>query len=763
VSYTCRVCLLFFALLAPACVWGQPPIGQWREHLPYNTGIRVCEADNKIYCATSQSLMMVDLEDNSIHKLSKTTGLSETGITALKKNPATGRIIIGYSNSNIDLLQNNRITNLNDIKRKNISGDKNIYNIYTRNNLAYICCGFGVVVMDEDRRETRETWIIGNNGDFVKVNGLADDGQFFYAATAEGLKKAPLNSNALADYRNWTTISGLNGLPGGPVADVQQLAGKILALRNDSIYAQQGGNWSFFYKGTGIANINVSDGRLLVCEQGTPPKVTVLTASGQVEVTLAQNNLPEAPRQALRLGGSTWVADFFKGLYKVDNNSFTLYTPNAPPGGASGELLFANGAVWAAAGTVNDAWNYTFNRNGFYSLNNNFWTTYWRFTLPATDTLLDFITLAAANNGSIYAGSFGGGLLEMKENNAVTVYKQNSSLQAAIGDPTSYRVSGLAVDADDNLWVANYGAPNLLHVKKAAGGWRGFSIPFFLNDNAVAQVLVDDANQKWVVSPKSNGLICYNHGASIDNIADDRWKIYKTGRGNGNLPDNDVFCVAKDKDGILWVGTARGIALIPCVSEVFTNAGCEAVLPIVQQDRFAGFLFQNEIVQTIAVDGANRKWVGTKNGVWLISADGDKIIYRFSEDNSALLSNDVKKIAINPQTGEVFFATFKGICSFRSTATEGGETHENVLVFPNPVPPGYNGTIAIKGLAANSIVKITELDGRLVYQTKALGGQAVWNGRNYKGQTVSSGAYLVLVTSETSNEKVAAKIFFISR
>jgi hypothetical protein len=183
----------------------------------------------------------------------------------------------------------------------------------------------------------------------------------------------------------------------------------------------------------------------------------------------------------------------------------------------------------------------------------------------------------------------------------------------------------------------------------------------------------------------------------------------------------------------------------------------------VQQDRFAGFLFQNETVQCIAVDGANRKWVGTKNGVWLISPGGEKVIHRFSEDNSPLLSNDVKKIAIHPQTGEVFFATFKGICSFRGSATEATEKHGDVLVFPNPVPPGFNGTIAIRGLADQSIVKITELDGRLVYQTKALGGQAIWNGNNYRGQKISSGAYLVLVTSENNNDKVAAKIFFISK
>ena len=155
--------------------------------------------------------------------------------------------------------------------------------------------------------------------------------------------------------------------------------------------------------------------------------------------------------------------------------------------------------------------------------------------------------------------------------------------------------------------------------------------------------------------------------------------------------------------------------------------------------------------------------MATKNGAWLISAEGDKVIYRFTEENSPLLSNDVKGIAIDGKTGEIFFATSNGICSFRSTATQGGETNNNVLVFPNPVPPGYGGTIAIRGLVDNAIVKITEMDGRLVYQTRALGGQAVWDGKDYKGRKISSGLYLVLVSDDGRKENLATKIIFINK
>jgi hypothetical protein len=194
---------------------------------------------------------------------------------------------------------------------------------------------------------------------------------------------------------------------------------------------------------------------------------------------------------------------------------------------------------------------------------------------------------------------------------------------------------------------------------------------------------------------------------------------------------------------------------------VFTAFGCEVFQPIVQQDNFAGRLFENEDVKAIAVDGGNRKWVGTRNGVWLLSPDGDKVLLRFTAENSPLLSNEISRIAINPQTGEVFFSTFNGICSYRGTATEVSEKNESLLVFPNPVPSSYNGQIGIKGVPANATVKITELNGRLVFQTRAAGGQAVWNGKDYTGRRPSTGVYLILVTDDTGIEKKAGKIVFV--
>ena len=743
-------------------------IGMWKEYLPYNSAIDLAAGDNKIYCATPYSLFTVDLADHSIERLSRMTGLAETGISAICYNEGNRKLFIAYANSNIDIIYRNDIFNIPDIKRESIVGDKSIYNIYSLADNYYLSTGLGVIVVDGNRYEIKDSWIIGNNGDNVRVNGLTSDANFFYAATDEGLKRIPVNNANPSSYLNWQLLSGANGLSAGSCADVIDASNKVIVLKNDSLFALNGNSWNLFYAdGNQITAINSSGGKIAVCHRlaGPVSKVVILNADGSVSKIIQQNGVTPFPRKAVLYSGSYWIADQFNALSKFSSGSTAdeVYSPNSPESIASGEMLEYNDVFYASAGEVNDSWNYQYNGNGIYRYKNGEWKNFNRFHYPVLDSMLDFITVAVdTRDESVWAGSFGGGLLHIKTDETFEIFKQNSPLMPHPLDPSSYRVAGLLFDRESNLWISNFGSLQPLLVRKADNTWKSFSLPFTLVENALAQIVTDDANQLWIISPLGNGLICYDHGNSIDDINDDHWKIYRSGAGNGNLPSNNVLCIAKDKSGFIWVGTDDGIGVIQCAQDVF-NTGCEAILPIVQQGNFGGYLFKGENVSSIAVDGADRKWVATRNGVWLISADGEKVIERFTEDNSPLLSNEVRKIAVNKKTGEVYFATAKGICSFRGSATEGEEGSSNVLVFPNPVPPNFGGTIGIRGLAENSIVKITELDGRLVYQTRALGGQAVWDGKDYKGKKISTGVYLVLVSNDDKTEKIATKIVFISK
>jgi len=313
------------------------------------------------------------------------------------------------------------------------------------------------------------------------------------------------------------------------------------------------------------------------------------------------------------------------------------------------------------------------------------------------------------------------------------------------------------------MWISNSGASENLVARSSDGSIIKFKVPYNLPSNEVGNLLIDDIGQKWIIAPGGKGLICFNSGPDLQNKSDDQWKQYTTGIGNGNLPVNEVLSIAKDKNNFIWIGTISGIAIIQCPELVFTNQGCEALLPVVQQGNFNGYLFFGERVQAITVDAADRKWIGTTNGIWLISADGEKTILRFTVDNSPLPDNDIRYITIDPKTGEVYIASSKGLCSYRGTATETPTGSGNILVFPNPVPPGYTGTIGISGVPLNSIVKITELNGRLVYQGKSNGNTFTWNGLDSRGQRISTGVYLVLMSDQQRKESLATKIIFISK
>ena len=744
-----------------------PPIGQWRDHLPYHAAIDVAAGDNKIFCATPYSVFIIDLQENSVTRMSRINGLHETGVSVIDYDEVNDKLFIGYKTSNIDIIYRNDVFNVPDIKLDNIVGDKTIYNVYSFGKNFYLSTGLGVIVIDGDKYEVKDSWFIGNNGMQLKTNSFTTDNSFYYAATDDGLKRAALNVVDPANYLNWQNLSGANGLSAGKVSEVINVSGKIYVSKNDSVFVLNGNIWSLFFTEPtwSIKSINSSSGKIIVCQtKGGTGKVTSLNVDGTIAGTILQPALVVQPMKGIAEGNNYWIADSIGGLTKFMSTNFESYNLNSPQSIATGEIVFVNNSFYAAAGNVNANWQKQNNKNGLYKFSEGVWTNYNSKQFPQLDSLPDMISVAIDPvDGSVWAGSYGGGLLHIKAGNTFEIFKQNSSIGQATFDAGSYRVCGLAFDNEKNLWVANYGAAQNIVVRKADGSWKTLAPPFAMNENAVSQIVIDDENQKWIVSPKGNGLIVLNDNNTIDNAADDKWKLYRAGTGIGNLPTNNVLSIAKDKNGFIWVGTDDGIGVIQCPQNVFSSQGCDAVLPVVTQGGFNQYLFKGEEVRSIAVDGADRKWVATKNGAFLISAEGEKVPYRFTETNSPLLSNDVRKIAIDGRTGEVFFATANGICSFRSTATEGGETNGNVLVFPNPVRPGYSGTIAIRGLVNNATVKITELNGRLVYQTRALGGQAVWDGKDYKGRRILSGVYLVLVSDDGRNENLATKIVFISK
>jgi len=756
------ICLAFVLILS---LWGkaQPgPLGSWREHLPYSSAIDLATIGSRILVATPYALFAYDPGTQEIERWSRVNGLAETGIRAIEAGADGSSLLIAYTNNNLDLLTENSILNIPDIRR-DAPGQQSLVNeIYPRGSNFYLSTGLGILVLDAQARVIRDTWRLGPGGTEVAVYALTATSTHWLAATAGGLLRAPLSGVNLADYRSWETLSGNNGLPAGACTSVALLNGQSLALSGNTVYQQQQGQWNLFYQSTtAIEFIQVSSNLLTIGERAATGEVsiTTLNAAGTTVSRLQHPVWLRAPRHMIWQGTNAWIADSLQGLLYYENGNFSGITPNSPLAVATGQLLYTPSGFFTATGGITPAAEPA-GRPGSYSrLVAGEWSNQTISSLPALDSLPDIQALAWDKvTNTLYAGSYGGGMVAVDGNNRATVYKQGY-LEPDRLNPAQYKVASMALDQDQDIWISNTGAGNPLALQQKNGQWYHFQPPFVLSGNSFGNIVIDNNNFKWIIPLTDPGLICYNSGASATTASDDQWVWLRA--GTGGLPDDKVYCVAADRQGFVWIGTANGIGLLTCTADLFTARSCAVVRPVVAAGSTGAYLFQGERVQCIAVDGADRKWVGTTNGAWLLNATADTVINRFTSANSSLPANDVKNISIDPQTGEVFFQTARGIASYRGTATEGGRSNSQVLVFPNPVPHGYSGQIAIRGLVENAFVKITELNGRLLYQTRALGGQAVWNGRDARGRAVATGVYLVLVTDNNGKESVATRIVVV--
>ena len=253
-----------------------------------------------------------------------------------------------------------------------------------------------------------------------------------------------------------------------------------------------------------------------------------------------------------------------------------------------------------------------------------------------------------------------------------------------------------------------------------------------------------------------------------ERTTDDKTRLLQDFVNQDNTPylPDQFFCLCEDLEGMVWVGTSAGLFVIEDVTKVFDKDFYFTQIKINRNDGsgLADYLFNDVSISCIAIDAANRKWIGTQaNGAYLISADGQEMLHHFTTEDSPLLSNNVQSIAVHPGTGEVAFGTDKGICTFISDATTPEEELEksNVVVFPNPVTPDYNGPIAIRGLVEDSEVKIISTGGQLVWNGTSSGGTCTWNGVANNGKPVASGIYHVVANTPEGGKAIMTRIVIV--
>ena len=743
-------------------------IGSWRDHLPYLRGKKVAVARDRIYCSSDEGFFAYRPGDQDVQRLSRLNGLNDFQIQDIAYSKSNKVLVIVYANTNIDLLYDNgSVFNMSDIKRKNIPGNKTVRSVTIDGDFAYLACGFGIVVINLPRREIKDTYILAT-GTSPDVLAVTSDDNHIYAACNNGVYRAALNDPFLSNPTGWTRI--LADSTGGGTFNQIVLFRNLLIVNYrknnaDTLLAWNGG-W-----GAGLPNDLKNISNLQSLEKANN-QLTV-TEYTRFSVYDLQFNLVRRVDENLIApayfadgmpddDGNSWIADRERGLVHIPSgsNSWEKIFPQGPYSSRIAAMQVMNGTLWAMHGPRSRNWLNAYRYDGFSRFDGASWKTFDGYT--AQNPLFfgyNFfdnmsLTVDPSDKEHLFIGSSGSGLLEFRNDQVVAHYDtSNSTILAQVGNPTQYKVHGVSYDREGNVWVSNAGTAAVIQVFKSNRTWKRFFFPGAVNSTAITgDMIIDDFGSIWVSTFQNlggkEGVLVFNPNNTIDNTADDRFEIV-------DFALNRVRCLAKDQDGTIWAGTEAGVY-------VFYPPSTLPQQILIKQNNTFQYLLSSEIVTAIAVDGANRKWVGTENGgLFLFSPDGQEQVLHLTTANSPLFSDNITALAIDGKSGEVYIGTDKGLLSYRSDAITADEEVVgcgNILVYPNPVRSEYTGPVAIQGLIPNGTVRITDIHGGLVFQTTALGTQAVWNGTDNSGKRVPTGVYVVYSTDEAGEFSCVTKV-----
>ncbi|MBJ59497.1 MAG: hypothetical protein CMP64_02800 [Flavobacteriales bacterium] len=752
-------------LIGLSCYGQSKEIGGWRDYLPYNNAIGVAKMDGKIYVATDNSLFYLNEEDQSINRLSKINGLSDVGISVMAKDPNSNTIIVAYNSTKIDIVEKNNIHSILDLERENIVGGKTINNISFYNNNVYLSCSFGILELNVDNKEVANTYYLSVNGG-LGVNDLCVLNDSIYAATDSGLLAASLNDNLL-DYQSWRYI-------------VDNISIRTLEVAYERIYfVLNSSNEVYCYSKAGMDVVATIEELNFI--KADSDKLFIGAQSKLIEVgpndsldLLKESSYLYRVSDVIADGNKFWLSDGIRSLVKIDENkSLQYFQPSGPLTNRSFSTFVNNDNIFLSPGGISILWDNNNTYQGFHWSDRYSWRN---IPYSSLGGARDITNIIEGPSGNLYVGTWNNGVLELKYNDELENYilikehnfeTSNGGLQTISNDTNEanygwLRIKDMIIDQNGLLWITNSLVEKGLAHMNVDGDWLSYNISSYNTKNShLGDIIIDNQGKKWFIIAKGGGIIVYDDNGSPEDINDDNDRLLTSAPGQGNLPSNTVYSIALDNDGEVWVGTDNGIGVFYQTSEVFgLNGDCQQIL--VETDGYVEPIITNESVTAIAIDGANRKWLGTKSsGVFVYSPDGRRKVKHFTEENSPILSNKINHISIDDNSGEVFISTEKGLISYKGEATAGGDKHGNVIVYPNPVKENYNGPIAIKNVVENSDIKITDIRGNLIKTTTAFGGQAIWDGKNKNGKRASTGVYLVFSTNSSGLETNVAKILFI--
>jgi hypothetical protein len=737
----------------------------WQGYFSYNEIKDVSVSSTTVFAASENALFSKNTNTSQLKTTNTIDGLSGETISSLYYSPTVNKTLIGYENGLMIVINeaDGSMLNIVDIINKQLpSNIKKINHFMEHDGIVYVSCDFGIVQFNLTTMLFGDTYFIGNNGAEIGISQTTVFNGFIYAATSDGIRKADITNKNLIDFNQWITIVA------GSWSSIEAFDKELIAINTSGyIHRYNQGTDSF----TGYFPLPSA----AIDMRQSANYLVITTASSvyfynNLMVLIRQINSSQIPESNVNFTCATIINDVVyigtkeNGLFNTTVSGSSAFE-NDTPIGPSRNNIFAlqttSDLLWAVYGDYSGGYNpYPLDSYGISKFSNSGWLNIPYEKVLGAKSIVRVI-INPNNESEVYMGSSFSGLIKVENDVPTFLYNQtNSGLEEITfipGYTGDVRINGGAFDKSGNLWVNNSLVDNGLKVLRTNGQWQSYSLNGILdkmNNASMGRMIVDKNNTKWWCT-NTDGLISYNESIN-------KFKKINFGVDKGNLPTTDVRAIAIDTRNQLWIGTTKGLRILSNISSFSTEDQMTTNPIIILEDGLAQELLNEQFITDIVVDGANNKWIATADsGVFLVSPNGQETKYHFTINNSPLPSNTINDIDINNVTGEVFIATSKGMISFKGNATAANENLNNVYVYPNPVRPEFEGTVKIAGLLDKATVKITDIEGNLVYETTSEGGTIEWDTTAFGKHKVASGVYMIFVSAQDGIETKVKKVMII--
>lgn len=741
----------------------------WNSYFSYSEIKDISESPLKIVAASENALFSKEIVSGSIKTINTVDGLPGQTISAIYHSTIFKKTLIGYENGLMVVLneEDGTMKNVVDIINKAIpSNVKRINHFMEYDGIVYISCDFGIVQYKLQSLEFGDTYFIGSNGTQIVVKQTAIYENKIYAATfGYGIRIASLTNPNLNDFNQWTTIDA-NGWTG-----IEAIDNKLYAVSNTGyLYSIQEVTFNTpQYLLEPSVDMRKSGDYIIIT---TKSRVYIYNASLSLIQTINSNQVVDVDvvfSCATIINDTIYIGTTENGVLTktLTGNSFEDITPQGPLRNSIFALSTISNGFWAVFGGYDLYYNpdtfigYSATEFGISKYSDSKWKNIPYIELQGAKAL-SRITVNPNNEKQIFVSSFKSGLLKLENDVLVQLYTDSNTgtdgLKVIPGtSPPDIRINGAAFDEEANLWVTNSVVKRGLTVFKNPNQWQSYDMQSVKASGIFnfGKLTIDKNGTKWMTT-RNDGVIGFNEKKG--NV----FKSMKEGTEIGNLPADYTSIAAVDKINQLWIGTQKGIRVLPSVDSFMSDEQLETNPIIIIEENLAQELLYQQFITDIVVDGANNKWIGTADsGIFLVSPDGQQTIHHFTIDNSPLPSNVVNDIAIDGITGEVYIATTKGMVSYKGTSTDAKENLDNVYVYPNPVRPEFTGTVKITGLIDKATVKIADIEGNLVYETTTEGGTIEWDTTAFGKYKVASGVYMIFISAEDGVETKVKKVMII--